>query len=238
MAIIAYPLNNVDYTAEDAMLQNLPVSSGIYANTNQFSLSLTNGFSFEIGKGLAFMRIDEAKCFTVYSNETTALTLDIADSALSRIDRVVLQWNQAENSVKIAVKKGEYSSTPTPPIRVATVAVYELVLFDILVTAGATKISAGNVTDQRLNESLCGLMANYITKIDLSAIQNQLQEVIEQAEGKISKEVARQLTLAKESGTFDGKTPEKGVDYFTPQDINQIVDEVIARFIDVSEVGA
>lgn len=235
MAIIAYPLNNVDYTAEDAMLQNLPISSGIYANNNQFSLNLTNGFSFEIGKGLAFMRIDEAKGFTVYSNETTSFIIDEADSVLSRVDRVVLQWNQAENSVKIVIKKGEYSSTPTPAARETGVAIYELVLFDIFIAAGSTKISATNITDQRLNKALCGLMANSITEIDFSLIQNQLDEIVASSDEKIETKITSQLQEAKDSGEF---TPEKGVDYFTEDDINQIVSEIAAKFIDVSEVGA
>lgn len=235
MAIIAYPLNNIDYTAEDAMLANLPTSSGVYATENQFSLNLTNGLSFEIGKGLAFMRFDEAKGFTVYLNETASFQLDVADSVLPRIDRVVLQWNQSENAVKIAIKKGAYSSTPAPVARVTTTAVYELVLFDILVPANSSTLLASNVTDQRLNSSLCGLMANTITRIDTDAIQAQIDGIIENSEERISEIVNEDLTEAKESGEF---TPQKGVDYFTTEDIEEIVSQVVSQFTDVSEVGA
>ena len=35
----------------------------------------------------------------------------------------------------------------------------------------------------------------------------------------------------------DGKTPQKGTDYFTAADIAEIVDAVLEKFVDVSEVG-
>lgn len=44
------------------------------------------------------------------------------------------------------------------------------------------------------------------------------------------------LAQAKASGEFDGKTPVKGTDYWTPADQEAIVRQVIAALPDASEV--
>ena len=178
MAIKAYPLNNVDYTAEDAMLLTLPVSSGVYAEGEQFPITLTGGLSFEIGVGLAYIKYDTAKGFTVYSNEPLVFTLGAADSTLSRIDRVVVQWSQATNSVNVVVKKGTPSSTPTAPERSMTSSLYELVLFDIKVSPATTELTSSMVTSQGENEELCGYMANAITKLHLGKISAEITEEV------------------------------------------------------------
>lgn len=45
------------------------------------------------------------------------------------------------------------------------------------------------------------------------------------------------LTRAKETGEFDGYTPERGTDYWTDTDKTEIVNAVLANFTDVSGVG-
>lgn len=249
MSIIAYPLNNILYNAEDAMLFNLPVSSGVYAKEGQFNASISSGLSIEVSKGLAFIRYDETKGFTLYSNSSVALSFDTADSVLPRIDRVVLRWIEAQNKVEFAVKKGSPSSTPTAPIRQTDSSVYELVLYDVRIQAGATSLTASDITDQRLNESLCGVMANNITKLDTAAFDAQLKAIISEYENDVKEQVEEQLQEAKDSGAFkgdkgdkgedgdDGYTPQRGLDYWTEADKTEIIDSVLANFTNVSEVG-
>lgn len=235
MAIIAYPLNNIEYSAEDAMLFNLPVSSGLYPGRDYFPITLSGGFSVKIGVGLGFMRYAEAKGFTFYQNTEETLYFDESDTVLSRIDRVVLQWNENRNAVSLAIKKGEPSSTPVAPARETSSELYELVLYDIIIAAKATNITAANVTDQRLNPDLCGLMANNITSIDTVAIDAQIKALIASQSTEIQRAVDNALQEAKESGDFK---PVKGVDYWTEADKAEIVADVITNFTNVAEVGA
>lgn len=254
MAIIAYPLNNIEYTAEDAMLANLPISSGVYAAENNFDVSLNSGMSLSLGTGLAFIRYTTEKGFTVYLDEPKILDFDPSDNVLSRIDRVVLQWVEAENKVNITIKKGTLASIPAPPDRSATASVYELVLYDVRIGAGVTSLSNAAITDQRLNEALCGLMANNITKIDTSAINAQItslistteekiQQLIENADAQITETIETKLQEAKDSGEFKGDkgdkgdTPIRGTDYWTTADQTAIINAVLENFTDVSEVG-
>ena len=226
MAIVCYPLDNIDYSADDAMLQLLPISSGVYGQSGNFTFTVGTGLAASIGTGLAFFRLSTAKGFTCYNNAAASITFDTADPTYDRIDRVVLRWVALDNGVTIAVKKGTASSTPVAPARTADPndpSVYELVLYDVTIHAAATTISAGDVTDQRLNEELCGLMANQITQIDMDSILDGIDDIVN---GLIQE--------AADSGDFK---PVKGVDYWTQQDQDDIVAEVLAAFNDVSQVG-
>ena len=235
MAITAYPLNNIEYSAEDAMLMNLPISSGVFADDNHFAISLSGGFSATISAGLGFIRYDTAKGFTFYMNTEESVSFDEPDTVLSRIDRVVLQWNENRNAVSLVIKKGEPSSTPVAPARETSSELYELVLYDITIAANATNITAANVTDQRLNSDLCGLMANNITSIDTAAIDAQIKALIASQSTEIQRAVDNALQEAKESGAFK---PVKDVDYWTEDDKAEIVADVVANFTNVAEVGA
>lgn len=53
--------------------------------------------------------------------------------------------------------------------------VYELALADIYVGAGVTAITQSKITDQRLNTSLCGVVAAVVQQIDTAAFNAQLQ---------------------------------------------------------------
>lgn len=235
MAIIAYPLNNIEYSAEDAMLFNLPASSGLYPGRDYFPITLSGGFSVKIGVGLGFMRYADTKGFTFYQDTEETISFEDPDTILSRVDRVVLQWNENKNSVSLVVKKGEPSSTPVAPARETRSELYELVLYDITIAANATNITAANVTDQRLNPALCGLMANNITNIDTAAIDAQIKALVANQNAEIQNAVNNALREAKESGDFK---PVKGVDYWTEADKAEIVADVITNFTNVAEVGA
>ena len=60
----------------------------------------------------------------------------------------------------------------------------------------------------------------------------ELRSLIVQQLQKVDRAID-QLEKDKESGKFDGKTPEKGVDYFTPEDVNAIANNAAnkIRFI-------
>ena len=53
---------------------------------------------------------------------------------------------------------------------------YEISVAQIYVGTGVTAINAGNITDERLNSSVCGLMRDGVTGIDTSMLEAQLAE--------------------------------------------------------------
>ncbi|MFJ7407542.1 MULTISPECIES: hypothetical protein [unclassified Lysinibacillus] len=100
---------------------------------------------------------------------------DIADGVLKRIDRVVMRLNHLTRQIEIVLKKGSQASSPTAPTIQRDAEAYELVLADVLINAGTTQITQGNITDQRLNKSLCGIVHGVVDQVDTTTIFNQYQ---------------------------------------------------------------
>lgn len=85
-----------------------------------------------------------------------------ADALLDRIDRVVLRWDNTieHRYIKVFVLKGVPSSNPVPPQLTRTEDIHELSLAQVRVRAGKSFIEQSDMVDERLIESLCGLVGS------------------------------------------------------------------------------
>lgn len=174
MARITYPLNDIDYSAEDAELFHCTRTSGIYA-MNHFPISIggTNNRTVTIGKGIAWIQnkndasSDIAFTGKVFANtaNTSLQEGNVGDAIYPRIDRYVIRFNKANNSTGFARIYGTPASSPVAPSINRTVDLYDLVLYDILVPANASSYSLSNVTDQRANTRFCGLMRDGVESL-------------------------------------------------------------------------
>ncbi len=90
------------------------------------------------------------------SSSEVWLTLAAADVTNPRYDRVVLQWDLANNRIQCKVLTGVASGSPTAPAITRNATIWELSLARITVGAGATVIAAGDVLDERYNPDVCG----------------------------------------------------------------------------------
>lgn len=102
-------------------------------------------------------------------------TLATADGQLNRIDRIVVRWDLTNRLISAEVKSSSFSASPSAPLLQRDADIYELALADIYVGAGVTAITQSNITDQRLNTSLCGVVAAVVDQIDTEAFNAQLQ---------------------------------------------------------------
>ena len=111
-----------------------------------------------------------------YQN-TGDLTVQLAtaDGQLNRIDRIVVQWNLTNRTITTKVKSSGFSASPSAPAVQRDADIFELVLADVFVAAGVTAITQSRITDQRLNTSLCGVVAAVVDQIDTAAFNAQLQ---------------------------------------------------------------
>lgn len=185
MAMITYPLNDVDYSAADAGLFHCTRKSGVWAE-NSFPMSVTGGDnSVTIGPGVAWISNDEYWGKVVAQKQPITLDLDIADSVYNRIDVVVIQFDSNKNATDIIVKKGTPATKPSMPEIVQTESIFELCLCKVLRPAGSSVIAKANVTDTRFDSTVCGLMADSVTQIDTSAIQAQIRSLIANLEAEI-----------------------------------------------------
>ena len=112
-----------------------------------------------------------------------------------RIDTVVLRRDLSSdvNDVVVAVVKGTEAASPVRPALTRDGTVYELGLADVLIPANSTAVSQQNITDTRLDEERCGIVAAILAEIDtevhqrqfvalISDMQKTLQEVYEGVE--------------------------------------------------------
>lgn len=185
MAFITYPLNMVDYTAEDAELFHCTRNSGIYADNDFQCIASGVDNTITVGEGIGWIR-NSKYSGKVFANKTAEVVdLGLADASLPRYDVVAVQFNKAQNLTKIVVKNGTPESNPIIPERSVTESIYELYLCKVYRPVGALTITADNVTDTRLDAELCGLMGDSVTRVDTYAIDAQIKALIDNLEAEI-----------------------------------------------------
>lgn len=186
MALTTYPLNNIEYSAEDAELFHVTRTSGVYAN-NSFDYSVTGADNtIVIGTGIGWIKNSEFSGKVIALKDKISLDMGLPDSVYPRIDAIVIQFDANMNATNIVVKNGTASSEPIPPEISRDEAVYELHLYHVKREAGSLSITPSNITDLRLNSSYCGLMADSITSIDTYAIEKQVADLIKSLQNEIS----------------------------------------------------
>ena len=185
MALVTYPLNNIEYSAEDAELFHATRTSGIYAN-NSFGYDITGADNnIVIGTGIGWIKNSEFSGKVIAQKEAISLDIGLPDPVYPRIDAIVIQFDNNRNETNIVVKKGTAASNPVAPSVVQNESVYELHLYHVRREAGSLYITPSNITDLRLNSSYCGLMADSVTKIDTTAIELQISNLIENLKEEI-----------------------------------------------------
>lgn len=186
MSFVTYPLDDIDYSAEDAELFNCPRTSGIYA-VEDFPISVTGSDNIvTIGPGIGWVRNSRFKGKVFAETSDTAVNVGLPDASYPRYDVIAIQFSANANGTEIVVKNGTPSSSPTIPAIVQTEAMYELYLCSVRRDVGATAVTAKDITDLRFNSAYCGLMADAITRIDTAAINAQVSGLIAELRDEIA----------------------------------------------------
>jgi hypothetical protein len=178
LAITTYPLNGIQYTAEDAETYLCTRTSGVYASDNMFNASVTGAREVTISAGRAWIANTDHSGKSVYNSAPVAVTIPAADGTLPRIDRIVLRFDKAANGTSIVLKQGTAKTQPVAPTVSRTELLYELALCDISVAAGSVSVAAGDITSTLLDENVCGLMSDGVTRIPTAQLQAQASALI------------------------------------------------------------
>jgi len=185
MALVTYPLNDIDYTAEDAELFHCTRTSGVHSQSS-FPCSVTGANNnVTIGAGIAWIHNTDFSGKVAALKASLTVNLGVPDSTYPRIDAIILQFNANSNETNVAIKKGTAASSPKAPSVTRSASIYELHLYHVRREPGATAITAADITDQRLNSTYCGLMADSVTKIDTAAINSQVKSLLDRLEAEI-----------------------------------------------------
>lgn len=117
--------------------------------------------------------------YILINDDDYILQLDPADGVLHRIDRVVARYDVEDREIRLEIKKGTFASTPVAPALQRDADAYELALADIYVANGVISITQANITDQRLNTSLCGIVHGTVDQVDTTTLFTQYTQGFE-----------------------------------------------------------
>lgn len=203
MAEKCFPLENTEYTAADAQLWFATRTSGVYAGT-YLPVSADGTMNLTIGSGIAWLHYDMFAGVVYANTENRTLTVDMSDAQYNRIDRVCIRLEQLNDRCYLYVKKGTAASNPVPPALQRDNLAYEISIAQVLVRVGVVGINAGDITDERLDANVCGLMSDGVTGIDTSVIQKQFENLIKRLQAELQAVYAgvEKVNLIERSATL------------------------------------
>lgn len=171
------PFNAIDhdrvYKAEDwAWYFATFIANGVFPKPSDgLQVIAYSGMEIKVNAGYAFIN------GYAYKNPASqAITLDTAEGAQNRVDRVVVRWDLPQRDIYLAVLKGTPSAKPQATAVTRTTEIWELALADIYVGKGVTAIRTANITDQRFNSSVCGIVKGTVEEIDASVLTKQFTD--------------------------------------------------------------
>lgn len=193
--IKSFPNNQDEYVGAEYVMRWLHGrSSGVFgADGNAAVAPVLDAMAVTVSDGNGWISNDNADGVVWWiDNESVSgsklrLPVDMADSTLPRIDRVVVSW-QTTNYValpEVSILKGVPATYPVPPTLTNNNVLRQISLAAIRIPAGATAIAANMITDERLNKSVCGLVTSGIG-IDTTVMQNQFESMLEYIQKELS----------------------------------------------------
>lgn len=147
------------------------VGNGVYANpANQLKVSPASGkMAVTVAVGKAWIN----GYFYELSESAKELTIATGDANNPRIDKVVCSLNLSNRLIELKVIQGAASANPQPPAHSREDEVYDLVLAEIYVAAGAVELSGEDVTDKRPDNGVCGFVTGVVEQIDTTGLFSQ-----------------------------------------------------------------
>lgn len=194
MEIKSFPNNKDEYQgAEDVMRWLHGRTSGVFGADGNSSVTAAGGMTVTVSDGNGWITNDKGDG-VCWWNDTEAitqkkltLTIAPADSTLSRIDRVIVEWKTKNYAdlPEIKILQGTPASTPVAPALTNSTTVRQISLARISVEAGATQITAAAITDERLDTSVCGIVTEKIG-IDTSTMESQFATMLAETKEKVN----------------------------------------------------
>lgn len=113
--------------------------------------------------------------FILINDNDYVLELTTADGVLNRVDRIVLRYDVVDREIRLEVKQGDFATDAVAKDLQRDEDAYELGLADIQVNKGIISITQANITDLRLNDTLCGIVHGTVDQVDTTTLFNQYQ---------------------------------------------------------------
>lgn len=188
--------NNVDeyIGAQNVMKWLHGRTSGVFGADGNLSVTANGDMTVSVSDGVGWLANDKADG-TVFWNDTKEqtgselqLTIPLPDAILPRIDRIVVSWDTVDYATKprIEVLKGTAASTPAAPALTNNGLLRQISLAQISVAAAASKIEASDITDERLDADVCGLVTDWIS-VDTAPMQAQFEDLLQKVKTELNR---------------------------------------------------
>ena len=136
------------------------ISDGVRNGGTTLQVEAGGGMSVKINPG-----IGNVQGYIIYVDEDGNgpyydVPMSASNPSLPRIDRIVLRLDRTIQNLAIipTVLIGAASSNPQPPALTRNANIYELSLARVRVNAAVVQIFDNNITDERFDNDLCGVM--------------------------------------------------------------------------------
>ena len=188
--------NNVDeyIGAQNVMKWLHGRTSGVFGADGNLSVTANGDMTVSVSDGEGWLANDKADG-TAFWNDTKEQTgselqleIPLADAILPRIDRIVVSWDTVDYAAKprIEVLKGTAASTPAAPALTNNGLLRQISLAQISVAAAASKIAASDITDERLDADVCGLVTDWIS-VDTAPMQAQFKDLLQKVKTELNR---------------------------------------------------
>ncbi|MNW27576.1 hypothetical protein D3C74_43750 [compost metagenome] len=149
------------------------VGNGVFSGGTKLKVEVTGSdMNVAISPGYAWIN------GYMYSVFESALVLPITPATTAdRIDRIVLRLDVSTpvRSIRALVLPGNPATNPAAPAITRSGSIYDLSLAQVRVIANTTIIRGEQVTDERLNNTVCGLVTGLVQQADTTSLFNQFQ---------------------------------------------------------------
>ena len=145
--------------------------SGVFNGELQVKAQTTPDMTVKVTAGHANL---DGKAATWETDNT--MQLAVSSGVYDRIDTIVLRRDNVNRTISIEVVTGTASGSPQPTAPTRNADTFELVLAEVYVGTGVTAITQANITDKRMDSTVCGYVAATVDQIDFDQIYEQYEQ--------------------------------------------------------------
>lgn len=151
------------------------ITDGVYMSVgDKLAVQPNSGITIQIASGRGWF----AKRW-VDNSTPHLLALESPDVTLNRWAAVCVRVDttDAERKAEPYIKYSEYATTPVKPTMERTATVNEYCLAYVYLRAGATSVTAADITDTRADATVCGWVTGLIEQLDSTTLWTQWTEL-------------------------------------------------------------
>lgn len=198
-----WPLDNKPYTCVSLGAAYAARSRGVL-NADSFTATTNGDNTITVGKGVGCIRVRDLWAAFPLNEGDVLLDFPDADGVYPRWDVIALVYDKNANTAGLEVRQGLAAETPALPALRRDDDYDEIFLYRVTRPVGATKITADNVVDLRLDGTVCGLMRDTIDAIDTSVMQAAFAAFLDEIEKELAQLHAGTAVMTKAVYDPDG----------------------------------